>query len=325
VPILRFSSAFRDVATRLGVPGTRRAAALIAVAALGLSELGLHVHFSRVAPTLEEWQGLKGPVGQLAGSGELVVVAPEWAEPNARFALGSELMPLGHVARPDASGFERALEISILGESAEELEGWRLERREQVGKFALRSLVNPHPMPVLYDFVAHVEPASLSVQVLRGKRADPCPYGTAKVSNGDLGGHPTFPRRRFSCPGAEWAMVAPTVIEDQNYRPRQCIWAHPANRGTVELHFQSVPLGTRISGYGALPYLFERESHGSPIQLEVSVAGKTIGTFEHRDGEGWKRFEFSTAEYAGQTQPVDFRVSSRQVHERQFCFQASVR
>jgi hypothetical protein len=324
VPAERFSSRFRVLAARF--EGRGAALAVASVALLGLLELGLHLYFSRAAPSLEQWSALKPVVARLAPSGTLVVASPRWAEPNARFAFGAELMPLGQVARADESGFEHALEVSILGEAASELRGWHLESEQREGAFVLRSWTNPQVSPVTYEFVDHLSPADATVSVLRAKGpAEPCPYGNGKVTNGDLGGHPTFPRKRFICSGAEWQMVGATVIEDQEYRPRRCIWAHPSNRGTLNVRFESVPIGARISGYGALPYLFERETHGTPIEVEVLVAGASVGRYQHLDGEGWKRFEFSTAAFAGQSQPVEFQVRSRVVRDRQFCFQASVR
>jgi hypothetical protein len=299
--------------------------AALAVAAIGLLELGFHIHFSHAAPTGSQWSALQPVIRQHISPGALIVVSPGWAEPNARAALGDALMPLEHVARPDESAFERALEISLLGQSSPALEGWVPDGEQREGPFLLRRWVNPRVEPVLYDFLASLEPSSASVRVLRGESSEPCPYGPGKVTNGDLGGHPTFPRRRFNCAGAEWSMVGLTVIEDQDYRPRRCIWAHPSSRGTLEVHFEAVPLGQRIRGYGGLPYLFEREWHGTPVELEVLVGGESIGTYRHADGEGWKGFELSTATWAGQTRSVDFRVRSRQVRDRQFCFQASVR
>jgi hypothetical protein len=325
VPGQGFLAVFREFVGGVRAGGRWRAPLVVAVALLGLSELGFHVYFSRSAPSLEEWGAVQPLVSELAGPGTLIVVAPEWAEPNARFALGSKLMPLAHVARPDESSFERALEVAILGESTAALGGWRLEGERRAQKFSLRSWTNPNPARVLYDFLAHIEPNALSVEVQREAGPEPCPYGTGAVSNGDLAGHPTFPRRRFSCPGAEWSFVGVTVIEDQNYRPRQCVWAHPSNRGTLALRFSDVPLGTAIVGYGGLPYFFEREWRGTPIELEVLVAGQALGTWKHADGEGWKRFEFSTEAFSGQRQPVEFRVRSRQTRSRQFCFQASAR
>jgi hypothetical protein len=299
--------------------------AAIAVAAAGLLELAFHIHFAGAAPTLDEWSGLKSTVAGAVRPGTLIVVAPEWAEPNARLTLGSGLMPLEHVARPDESGFENVLEIAILGQSSPVLRGWSLESEREAGSFVLRHWLNPHLEPVRYDFLAHLEPATASVRVLGAAGSEDCPYGTGKVSNGDLGGHPTFPRRRFICKGADWSMVGLTVIEDQGYRPRRCIWAHPSSRGVLEVHFEGVPIGQSIRGYGGMPYLFEREWHGSPVDLEVLVGGESVGSYRHADGEGWKGFELSTAAWAGQTRSVDFRVRSRHVRDRQFCFQASVR
>jgi hypothetical protein len=324
VPAERFSSRFRMFVARL--KGRWQPWAVVLVGLLGLLELGFHIHFAHAAPTVEQWVALKPAVEKIVAPGTLILTSPPWAEPNARLALGPERMPLGHVARPDETGFEHALEISILGERAPALHDWHLDDEHREGGFVLRSWTNPHASPVRYEFLDHLLPDEASVSLVRAKGpADPCPYGTGKVTNGDLGGHPTFPRKRFLCPGAEWQMVGVTVIEDQDYRPRRCMWAHPTNKGTLVVRFESVPMGSSITGYGALPYLFERESHGTPVELEALVGGTSVGRYQHVDGDGWKRFEFSTAAFAGQSQPVEFQVRSRIVRDRQFCFQASVR
>jgi hypothetical protein len=293
---------------------------------IGPLEYALQLHFSRAAPQLSEWEALQPRVAQLAGSGTLVIVAPSWAEPNARFAFGDQLMPLSQVARADESSFARALEVSTLGQQAPELSQWHLDAEEKAGRFVLRSWTNPRPEPVLFDFLEHLRPDTASVSVLRSGSAEACPFKNAKVSNGDLFGHPTFPRQRFVCPGGnEWQFVGSTVIEDERYRPRRCMWAHPANRGVLQVRFESVPIGSRIVGHGALPYFFEREKLGAPIELSVYVAGEQMGTWQHADGEGWKRFEFSTQRFAGQNQAVEFRIESSKPWRRELCFQADVR
>ena len=106
VPGPGFPAAFREFVGRVQLDGRWRGAAIAAVALLGLGEVGFHVYFSRSAPSLEEWAAVKTSVAELVTPGTLIVVVPEWAEPNARFALGAALMPLGHVARPDESAFE---------------------------------------------------------------------------------------------------------------------------------------------------------------------------------------------------------------------------
>jgi hypothetical protein len=120
-------------------------------------------------------------------------------------------------------------------------------------------------------------------------------------------------------------MVGQTVIEDENYLPRRCIWAQPAEGQKTVIRFEAVVLGKSITGYGALPYFLERESKGTPVELEVRVDAEQVGRFKHQDGEGWKRFEFDTSAYAGQTHDVEFRVSSKKSRAREFCFQAAVR
>ncbi len=306
--------------------GRWRGLLVLATMGVGVLELVLHFHFSRAAPRPDEWMALEPEVRPLLTPDTLIVVSPSWAEPLARQALGDSAMPLAHVARADDARFERALEIAILGQSAPELASWQLEQQRQVGRFQLRSWKNPAPARVLYDFLAHLQPPELSVWVEQdGQRFD-CPFGPAQVSNGDLHGHPTFPSPRFSCSqGNEALFVGPTVIEDQRYLPRRCIWAHPPKRGQLRLRFEGVPLGTELHGYAGLPWFFERESKGADIRLELHVAGERIGEYVHSDGEGWKPFSFSTERFAGQTQAVELSVQSAKLWRRWFCFQAEAR
>ena len=79
----------------------RKALAWLLVPAVGLVELGAHAYFSSRPPSPDEWKTGKATLAGLRKHGELVVIAPEWAEPNARFAFGDELMPLRDVARAD--------------------------------------------------------------------------------------------------------------------------------------------------------------------------------------------------------------------------------
>jgi hypothetical protein len=304
---------------------------LIGVLVLGLVELALQFHFAHAAPRPEAWKRIQPAVQRLAqGNGlapgnALIVVAPRWAEPNARFAFGDELMPLRHVARADDSGFATALEISVLGQSAAELRGWQLETSEQDGPFLLRRWKNSSFEPTLYDFIEHAEPAGLSVELAHGDARSACPYGKAKVSNGDLQGHPTYPSRRFQCPGGEWQFVGSTVVEDQNYQPRQCLWAHPPPQGELVLRFEDVPVGAKIRGYGGMSYYEEREQHGGLIRLQVNVGTESVGDYRHGDGEGWKSFDFPTERFKGQRLPVEFRVRAGRAWDRSFCLQAEVR
>ncbi len=276
---------------------------------------------------MQDWEQLRAPIAEMRQAGELVVVAPYWAEPQARRVLGDDAMPLEHVARPDTERFTQAIEISILGQDSE-VSGWKLIDEQRVGAFRLRRFDNPNPDPPKLDLVDWVDSEHAWVASMRNKKdVQPCSWtDKAKVSNGALHGHPTFPKERFNCTrGGDWHFVGVTAIEDQNYRPRRCIWAHPAPGRKTAVRFKNVPLGSKIVGYGGLSYFLERDGKGAPIKLQLRVAGKKIDTWTHDDGEGWKRFEFSTEQYAGQNADVEFRVYSKSAHHREFCFQADVR
>jgi hypothetical protein len=304
---------------RLGALG------LLLVPVLGLLELGAHLGLARRPPTEAQWRAAREPILATRKAGDLVVVAPGWAEPIARMVLGDEAMPAKDVARADESGYATALEVSILGQRSAFTRGWpELERRKQ-GKFELRRLKNPHHRPVLYDFVDELGPAAASV-AMHDAQDQPCPWSErAAVIAGGLGGHPTFPARRFVCPGSSEMFAGVTIVEDQAYLPRRCIMMQTPARGWVEARFRDVPLGTEIRGHSGMRWLIERDGLHAPILLEVLVDGVKVGQEVHEDGQGWKGWRVPTGDRAGQRAEVAFRVSSANPAFRQMCWEASVR
>src|SRR6185312_12646044 len=117
-----------------------KAFAWAVVPVVGLAELAGHFFFSSRPPSLEEWRRVRASVATLRQKNELIVVAPYWAEPNARSAFGDELMPVAQVARADESTYARAIEVSNIGKSAPELDGWTIAEERREGKFRLRAL-----------------------------------------------------------------------------------------------------------------------------------------------------------------------------------------
>lgn len=298
----------------------------LAVPLAGLVELGLHFHYASAAPSGPEWETTRAPLTRLRQNGELVVIAPAWAEPFARRALGDELMPLRDVARPDESGYPRAIEVSFMGQHAPELRGWRVASEERQGKFTYRVLDNPKPQKVIYDFVDHIRPEDLEVFELVGDEPRPCPWRTnAPVSSGGLGGNPTFPSQRFVCASGDWFFVGVTVIDDQHeYRPRRCIWSHPPPGGRMRLHFKNVPLGATIRGFAGLPWVIFRDGTGTPVQLEARIGGTSLGVYTHEDQDGWAPFAFAT-ERGGQSADVEIEVRAANNQDRHYCFAADTR
>ena len=298
----------------------------LGVPLFGLAELGAHQYFAHRAPNPAEWQALRPAVAALRQSDELVVVAPYWAEPMARQAFGTEFFPVMEVARPDVTAFRRAIEVGILGERSVELASWRLVEERQQGRFRLRVLENPQPRTARFDFWSGLGPAETEVSLEDSTGRYACSYTTqAAGSTGGLHGHIAFPGVRFQCPGSPEVFVGQTIVDDQDYRPRRCLWAHPPGQGVLVVRYASVPLGQAVRGYGALSWFLWRDGGNPPVELEVRVDGESIGTFVHRDEQGWHGFEFPTGDHAGKNASVEFRVRSDRPGNREFCFWADTR
>jgi hypothetical protein len=299
--------------------------AFLAIPLLGLAELALHLYFAHRPPSFDDWYGVADAVRAEKREGDLLVVAPAWADPAARRGLGDDLMPVRDEARPDVTRYAHALELSILGEHDPELAGWREESARREGKFLLRRLENPSPAHVVYDFVDHARPPSADVRGTDPPAA--CTWNPrAQIIAGGLGGHPTFPAERFECPGGPYFNVGVTVIADEEFRPRRCLWSHPLARGEIVTRFHDVPLGRTIRGHGGMYWIIEREKRGAPVTLTVRVDGDTVGTTVHRDGDGWAAFSFDLGAHAGaRAAEVEFAVSSPNNLHRHFCFEADTR
>lgn len=292
---------------------------------LGLGELGLHIVHAQKSPRPEEWALLKEPVAQEKHPGDVVIVAPSWADPWARQTLGNDVFSLRDVARSDISRYATALEIGALGQTSSELRDFREISRKQAGPFTLRRLENPNFVPTVIDFVDRI--AAGQAEVLVSEPEAKCPFNkTARPVAGGLGGHPTFPAARFECPGGVFFNVSETVIADQDFRPRRCIWAHPPNKGAVRIRFSDVSLGQVLRGHGGMYWLIERDKPGVPVIVDVRVDGQEIGRYEHKDGDGWSQFEMPLGGHAGKKNAtVEFNVSARNNLHRHFCFEAHSR
>lgn len=292
----------------------RRLALLLPL--LGLGELFVHLTRER-APEPAEWRDSAALVERLWRPGSLIVVAPSWAEPLARFAL-AERMPLRDVARADASGYPAAVELSILGEAAPELAGWRETASASRGPFRVRRFVPPRVVSPVFRALEHVNPSSLGVELASGEHTQACAFVEgARVTSGGLGGAVTAPSSRFECPDDRRLFVGVTTIDGPDYRPRLCLYARPPLGGALRLRFRDVPLGATLVGYAGSSHLLGRASQGS-VSVVVNVAGSS-SVHRFRDREGFRRFELDTTALAGQSAEVSFDVSASTGRDADFC------
>jgi hypothetical protein len=285
----------------------------LVVPLFGLVELVGHFFFSQRAPTEKQWAEVRSLVSSWYKPGQVVVIAPYWAEPMARWKFGDSLMPMREVARPDATRYAEALEVSTMGSHSPELSGWKVIREIKEGKFTLRTVTNPSPPVVTYDFTDHVDPSSAEVRIDQGTSPTICPFTTtAGIEGGGYGGPPTFPSSRFVCAGEpSHVFVGVTIIDDEKARPRRCIWSHPpTNGGDIVTRFRHVPLGNELHGHAGLGWWTERDLAVPPFTIRITVDGETVGQVVHNAGDFWKSFDVKLGAFARRTADVEFHVSS---------------
>ena len=181
----------------------KSAGGLAALVLLALVETLASLWFAHTAPRGDEYAQLRNPVRQLRRAGDALVVAPTWAGPHVRAALGGDLVTAAQVAGPDSAAMGAAIEISVGGARAEEVRDFREVARHDTPAFTVRRLENPKHTPARVDFVDLVGTSDTRVSIERaGARSRPCMFNPqARPVAGGLGGHPTWPARRFVCPG----------------------------------------------------------------------------------------------------------------------------
>lgn len=294
---------------------------LLALPVVSLVELLAHRHFREVAPGPDDWQRVEAELVALHRPADLVTVAPRWADPLLRQLVGDRLMPLEILGRADDETLGRVVELSFGDARTSQFADWsELEQRES-GPFTIRVLDNPRRETARMRLIDRVRPGLL--RVFEGPSGDPqiCSYtSVGRVSAGGLGGNPTFVAKRFACPSGEPHLVAVTTIDDQDFAPRRCIWAHPSAVGPMTLVFRDVWLGDKLVGHAGLPWLLSRDGSGTPMHLAARFEGEPIGSIVVVDTQGWIRFEWATPAHRDERGDLELTVSSAHPDNRRFCF-----
>jgi hypothetical protein len=296
------------------------------VPAIGLLELGAQAWVSNRAPDIDDWRAVAPTVLSSKRPGEPLVLAPEWAEPIARHAFGDAAFPVAELGRSDLGAYRRVFEVSLLGARSEEARGFRVVSEERSGPFTLRVLENPKPRSVAYRLLDHVRPEELEVAIVAGDTERPCEYSDhARVGTGGLHGDVAFPRERFVCGGPDSAFVGITIIDDQRYRPRRCLWAQPPRNGVLRIRLSGVPHGRELHGFAGLSYFLFRDGGRPPIELAARLGARTFGSYAHRSEWGWHEFRMNGgSKDAVASGTLELTVRSDEPDGRALCFDLEV-
>lgn len=303
---------------------TRRALAALPFVLLplaGVVELVAGERQRRAVPTSDDWARAAEAAKSARRPGDAIIVAPRWAAPLGRMALDGRAIVAGKklddaidvrtAARSDLLAYARVLELSIRGKDDDDVKGFRLASEQRFGSVALRIFENPSPQRLVRDLTAEVDASATVYRAAPNGAREPCrwePGGMQRLPSLFTGPTPAAERWLCSPWDAGWSTVGPTVLTDLSYTPRRCVWMHPHGDATTTIELPPKPIGKRVVGWLGLQVFQERDLKGARVLGRVSVAGKPVAEVAHVDGEGWKRFEGSTAGLAGQSLPVKLEI-----------------
>jgi hypothetical protein len=294
--------------------------AFLIIPLVGLVELAAHVYQVNDVVPENDWHSAHALVEQMWKPGDLVVFAPDWTDPLGREFFGDKLAGIADEARADDTRFARAFEVSIRGAHDPELAGWKRVDAKKAGAVTVYVLDNPSPVHLLDDLLLHATPTGMRVQ----QGGAECRFTHGPTTAGNLGAGPATPGDRFVCQGG--GSVGVSIIHDKEDRARRCFFAPPAGGRSppLDVRFQDVAFGTALHGHLGLAQFNERDHTGQPVTLTWTTGGRILGKLVDNDGDGWKGFELSTPELAGQRGELVAEVSSAG-GGRHFCFEADTR
>ncbi|MGH7284721.1 MAG: hypothetical protein ACRELY_24615 [Polyangiaceae bacterium] len=295
--------------------------AFAAVPLVGLVELGAHVAEVRGVTPDSDWNAARDSVKAEAKPEDLIAFAPRWVDPVGREKFGKELATISREAPGDVSRFPRAFEVSIRGKHWPEFETWKKADEKHFGAVTVTTFENPGYRSTLTDLVSNLDGDHASVSRVEASGEAECAWAVGVPQTGNLGFGPAIPSHRFDCGGMR---IGASVVADMDYVPHRCIYVPLASSAPVRITFKDVTFGDVLHGNHGLYVEAERGRVGAPVYISFSVGDQKIGHAEHRDGESWKGFEFSTGDLKGQKGDLVAEISSSG-SRRMYCFEAITR
>jgi len=294
--------------------------AFLAIPVIALLELGAHEVQIHSVVSDSQWLAARSAVRALMKPTDLVAMAPYWTDPIGREIFKDEILSVAREARPDATRFPRAIEVSIRGKHLPELEGWKVESKKSVGPVTLTVYDNPSYTPILDDLVDHVAPDKMAVS----SGGVDCPLTHTRVETGALGFGPAIPADRFVCPTG--GFIGASVLQPTDYRPHRCLFSPPLGGGkTLQVRFLDVTFGDVLHGHAALDWDSAARAGDPPVTLIWKVGDRILARIVTGNNDGWKPFELDTRDLKGQKGELIAEVSAPSPRNRLYCFEADTR
>ena len=256
------------------------------------------------APTDADWVAAARVVREAWKPGDLIVAAPDFADPLLRQQLG-DLLPQPVVGRMDAARFGRIWEISQRGARAEDCKGLTAAQETKRGALTLKRF-DRKAAEVTYDFFAHWRDGQVFYRAPDGREV-PC------VLQATL--HQCFEGN---------VSLRPQLLEIDT-RPRAGLSTAPPAVGTTVLEYRQVPMGTELAVGAGLHNVWLRKSGDGVVRLRVLLDGQEFAVLEAKSLSGFTLRKLDTRAFAGRTADVRFEITANNPAARHLGFVAEAR
>jgi hypothetical protein len=295
----------REPAPTTGRAGRAVLVVAALVAALAVVETVVAAVAPALAPKEADWAAAATEVRTGFRRGDLIVAAPDWADPIMRLHLG-DLVPAPVAGRMDDARFGRVWEVSQRGARAPEARRGTVAFERRFGALTLRRVERP-AAEVTYDFVDRWGDARLT-RVAPGRPDVAC----GRVAD------------RLQCPDVGFNFVRRQTVE-VDLTLHQALLAHPVGGATVVVEYPAVPLGRELVIATGLHDMWMRKAAKGDVHLRLVVAGTPAAAITAGNDTGWQLTRIDTAAYDGRVVPVRFEITSPAPYARHFAFAAEAR
>jgi hypothetical protein len=297
-----------------------------AIAALAIVEIAQALVAPGRAPTEADWRAAAAQVRAGFRTGDLIVAAPDWADPVLRLHLG-DLLPIPVAARMDDARYGRIWEIGQRGAhvvepgasaGAEVGSGaapGRVALEARFGALTVRRIERP-AAAVTFDFLERWREGTVGSRGPGGTLA-PCAWTTD----------------RFAC--GDGTTVHRELVEVDTRIRRALLAPPPAGAESLVITFEAVPLGRTLAVAAGLHDVWARKLGAGTVRFQVFVGATRVHDVEIGNRSGWAVHEIDTREVGapgagagagpGHTATVRFEISSARPQFRHFAFAAEAR
>lgn len=285
-----------------------RAFAAFVVASLAAASLAALVFWARLPgsqPTDDDYRAANDFLAERVKDGDIVVLAPTWAERGRAFLTAAPVHAGYDLARDEYPGTRRQWLVALPAAPRFRLEEAReaLNARARSSGDAQRfgglwverfDIAGP---PVAFSFTDRVADAEVT---LSGRACEQT--------------RPGF----HQCPRGQWNNVHAQWYEVDE-RPMHCLWAHPVAGSPLRIRYRNVPAGARVRGRAALVGQSGTAENGAPVTLALVAEGRKVGEVQAQNRVGPQPFSFDLPDAASE---LVFEVTTPDQRRRHFCFDA---